>query len=65
MTPENFCYWLRGFFELTNTRVLSEYQIEEIKNHLNLVFKKEPKNTDFYSIEYPLKEVYNHDTPIC
>lgn len=42
MKPENFCYWLQGFFEISeqsnqNTQ-LSSKQIETIKNHLNLVF---------------------------
>lgn len=41
MTPENFTYWLQGFFELSNSVVLSEQQIRMIKDHLQLVFKKE------------------------
>lgn len=36
MTPENFCYWLRGYFELGNDELTSE-QIEIIKQHLDLV----------------------------
>lgn len=41
MTPENFCYWLHGFFEVGRPESLTKEQIEEIKNHLALVFKKE------------------------
>jgi dihydroorotate dehydrogenase len=40
MKSENFCYWLRGFFELTNNKELSEQQVQMIKNHLALVFVK-------------------------
>lgn len=38
MTPENFCYWLQGYFEVSDSRVLTEKQVEIVKNHLNLVF---------------------------
>lgn len=40
MTPENFAYWLQGFFEMTETNKLSEKQILMIKEHLRLVFDK-------------------------
>ena len=40
MTPENFCYWLQGMFELTKSDTLSKQQITIIKNHLQLVFNK-------------------------
>jgi hypothetical protein len=47
MTPENFCYWLQGFFEIQNPSQISESQIQEIKNHLALVFNKvTPMQTD-------------------
>ncbi len=41
MTPQNFCYWLQGFFEITGTDVktLNEKQINMIKSHLRLVFR--------------------------
>lgn len=38
MTPENFCYWLQGYFEIGKEDSLTEQQIEEIKRHLKLVF---------------------------
>lgn len=41
MTPENFCYWLQGFFEISKATEMTDLQVEEIKNHLQLVFKKE------------------------
>lgn len=39
MTPEQFCYWLNGFGELTTERPTAE-QWKAIKEHLGTVFKK-------------------------
>lgn len=48
MTPENFCYWLQGYFELLNAGpktpeklTLTVEQVEMVNQHLQLVFKKE------------------------
>ena len=41
MTPENFCYWLQGYIELSNCKSLSPEQTQMISNHLQLVFKRE------------------------
>ncbi len=40
MTPENFCYWLQGLFEVQNPSFLGISQTEIIKDHLALVFNK-------------------------
>jgi hypothetical protein len=41
MTPENFCYWLRGFIELSGDDAeLSPEQVKMINEHLDLVLKK-------------------------
>lgn len=40
MSPENFTYWLRGYFELTNSNCLMPEQIKIINDHLDLVFTK-------------------------
>ena len=42
MTPENFVYWLQGFFELTenDTQQLDERKVQIIRDHLQLVFDK-------------------------
>lgn len=40
MTEKSFCYWLNGFFELSETDKLSEKQVMMIKEHLALVFNK-------------------------
>lgn len=51
MNFENFCYWLRGFFELTEAelgegsfRQLTPDQQLMIKKHLELVFTPVTKN---------------------
>ena len=38
MKPENFCYWLKGYFELTDTDNLNPEQVAVIKEHLALSF---------------------------
>ena len=38
MKAEEFCYWLRGYFELSDERELYKHQVDTIKSHLNLVF---------------------------
>lgn len=41
MTPENFCYWLQGYFEISNGEVqLSKEKVQIIQDHLDLVFRK-------------------------
>jgi hypothetical protein len=49
MTPENFTYWLKGYFEISKSRELSPEQVEEIKNHLDLVFEKVTPYVEIYS----------------
>lgn len=47
MTPEQFCYWLQGFFELSENNELTDKQIAIIQDHLGLVFEKvTPDRTD-------------------
>lgn len=38
MNAQEFCYWLQGFFELSDTCSLSPKQVEMIRKHLSLVF---------------------------
>ena len=48
MTPENFVYWLHGYFELkrANGEDISDPFLQTIEDHLKLVFEKEtPKRT--------------------
>jgi hypothetical protein len=46
MTPENFVYWVQGFFEISGSETLSKEQVQVIKDHLSLVLtKKTPEVT--------------------
>lgn len=43
MTPENFCYWLKGWFELNDSQGFDKFApsiecVDTIKAHLDLVF---------------------------
>lgn len=65
MTAENFCYWLKGIFEIQEAGLdrgekripkLTESQIEMISDHLNYVFAPKidysvpPKPKDYAEI---------------
>jgi hypothetical protein len=41
MTSRDFCFWLQGFFELSNEQALSTAQTSMIAKHLALVFRHE------------------------
>lgn len=56
MTTENFCYWLQGWIELQNPKNINELQIQEIKNHLDLVFNKMTPKLGFNGL-YPISQV--------
>ncbi len=51
MNELNFCYWLKGFFEIQNPKTLDAKQTQEIKNHLDLVFKKVTPQLNNISVE--------------
>lgn len=38
MGSRDFCYWLMGFFEISEATSLTEKQTQQIRNHLNMVF---------------------------
>ncbi len=49
MSPENFCYWLRGFIEISSATkpelLLGPEQLKVINDHLDLVMvKKTPEH---------------------
>jgi hypothetical protein len=52
MTPENFCYWLQGYFELTGPgAMLSTRQLDVVRDHLRLVFDKQtPERSPFEAL---------------
>ena len=44
MSPENFAYWLNGFFEISGSKALTEEQVQVLKDHLKLVLTKKTPN---------------------
>ena len=58
MNETEFCYWLQGFFELSNSNMLSSKQVQQIKDHLDLVFTKvtPDRNTKNKNSKNKLKE---------
>jgi hypothetical protein len=52
MSPQNFCYWLRGLLELGKPESLDAEQIKIINKHLDLVFAPSPVRFDFSKTEY-------------
>lgn len=68
MKSVEFCYWLQGFFEVSNPVVLDANQVEIIKKHLNMVFLHEidpsyPKEQQ--SALNHLHQGKNGDIPRC
>lgn len=59
--PKDFCYWLKGVFEVTNPKTLSEREIGVIKKHLDLVFKCV---TDTESVTFKFKDILPDGTCI-
>lgn len=41
MTSRDFAFWLQGFFEVAEPKIIGEKETDMIKKHLNLVFKHE------------------------
>jgi hypothetical protein len=39
MRPEEFCYWLQGFLEMSDPKTMDEKQVDLMKRHLALVFE--------------------------
>ncbi len=63
MSPENFCYWLRGFTEIhhaSSDDCINLRQWEVIKEHLNKVFNQE---IEIHGIK--VKPVENFPKRLC
>ena len=59
MTPENFTYWIQGFFEISDAKKLDETQVQIIKDHLDLVFNKvtpDRSESTIKGFEWPIEE---------
>ena len=44
ITPEQFCYWLQGVFEVAGPATLNAVQVKTVREHLALVFDKQTPN---------------------
>lgn len=67
MTSRDFCYWLMGLFELTETNTpLTPKQVEIIKNHLKLVFLYEidPSYSDDKIVQQIFQNVHDGKEPL-
>ena len=53
MNEQQFAYWLKGFIEMNPEAMITHTQWLILKDHLNLVFKKET----------PLRQFPNFSTP--
>ena len=58
MTTEQFTYWLQGFMEVANPTTLDEVQVQQIKDHLNLVFNKQTPDRTFIPPLAPMPTPY-------
>ncbi len=59
MSPEQFCYWLGGYFEISDSKSLSPNQVQIIKAHLDLVFEKVTPNRSDNSSVYGIEALKN------
>jgi len=61
MTSKDFCYWIQGFFELSESEQLTPRQVEIIKNHLKLVFYHEidPSYSDDPEIQDEMQAIHD------
>lgn len=67
MTSRDFCYWLRGYFELEaltsndpDKLNLTDKQFQCVKNHLNMVFKHGAEAAATIFERYPFGAVQAH-----
>ena len=68
MSPENFCYWLRGYIELNSENnpglSLSTDQLKKVSEHLSLVlWEVVPNNPERYEECKGFGTVYLTDPP--
>jgi len=61
MTPQEFCYWLQGYFEVSGNETLTPEQVKMVKEHLQLVFRKETVSV-VVKMPEPGKPDKNNDT---
>lgn len=67
MTSRDFCYWLIGYFELSEANTaLTSQQIQTIKNHLKLVFLYEidPSYSDNKIVQQIFQNIHDGKDPL-
>ena len=66
MRAVDFCYFLQGLFELTDTKTLNEKQVQTIKNHLKLVFLYDidPSYSDDKTVQHIFQNIHDGKKPL-
>ena len=57
MTPQDFCYFLQGYLEISGTETLDARQTQIIKDHLDLVFNKATPIRDLDKIKEAVEKI--------
>lgn len=57
MCPVEFAYWLKGYFELSESNTLTDKQVSIIKKHLELVFTNVTKEAEPGEVEKYLGDI--------
>lgn len=68
MRSVDFCYFLQGFFELSDANTpLTEKQVQTIKNHLKLVFLHEidPSYSDNKIVQQIFQNIHDGKQPLA
>jgi hypothetical protein len=65
MQSEQFCFWLMGFLEIAEPETLNSKQLQQVRNHLNLVFFHEidPKLNKTPEIKTALDNIHKGKIP--
>jgi hypothetical protein len=64
MKASEFCFWLHGFFELSESEQLTPRQVEIIQNHLKLVFYHDidPSYSDDPLVQNKMQAIHDGTT---
>lgn len=63
MTSRDFCYWLQGYLELTESLSLDQTKLRKVKVHLSMVFKHEI-DPSFGDRLKELQKIHNKDSDL-
>lgn len=63
MKAAEFCYWIQGFFELSESEQLTPRQVEIIRNHLKLVFYHDidPSYSEDPAVQAEMQAIHDGD----